>query len=78
MSAKRPTRFATRAMTTEHSTPAPRAGDSVGHGGLIVDTPRHLSASMLIGDAIVNPAGEKLGDLKDIVLDTANDDIVYA
>lgn len=43
-----------------------------------MDTPQHLPASTLIGDAIVNPAGEKLGDLKDIVLDTANGGIVYA
>lgn len=48
------------------------------HGGLIVDTPQQLSASTLIGDAIVNPAGEKLGELKDIVLDTAKGEIVYA
>jgi sporulation protein YlmC with PRC-barrel domain len=43
-----------------------------------VDTSQQLSASTLIGDAIVNPAGEKLGDLKDIVLDTARGEIVYA
>lgn len=43
-----------------------------------MDTPQQLSATTLIGDAIVNPAGEKLGDLKDIVLDTATGEIVYA
>lgn len=43
-----------------------------------MDRPQQLSASTLIGDAIVNPAGEKLGDLKDIVLDTATGEIVYA
>lgn len=43
-----------------------------------MDTPRQLSAGTLIGDAIVNPAGEKLGDLKDIVFDTATGEIVYA
>lgn len=43
-----------------------------------MDTPQQLSATTLIGDAIVNPAGEKLGDLKDIVLDTTNGEIVYA
>ena len=43
-----------------------------------MDTPQQLSASTLIGDAIVNPAGEKLGDLKDIVLDTGTGGIVYA
>jgi sporulation protein YlmC with PRC-barrel domain len=45
---------------------------------LAVDTHQQLSASALIGDAIVNPAGEKLGDLKDIVFDTARGEIVYA
>ncbi|HET9835483.1 MAG TPA: PRC-barrel domain-containing protein [Rhodanobacteraceae bacterium] len=43
-----------------------------------MDTPQQLSASSLIGDAIINPAGEKLGDLKDIVLDTTRGQIVYA
>lgn len=43
-----------------------------------METPQQLSASTLIGDSIVNPAGEKLGDLKDIVLDTASGEVVYA
>jgi len=43
-----------------------------------MDTAQCLSANTLIGDAIVNPAGEKLGDLKDIVLDTGKGEIVYA
>jgi len=43
-----------------------------------VDTPEQLSAGTLIGDTIINPAGEKLGDLKDIVFDTASGQIVYA
>jgi sporulation protein YlmC with PRC-barrel domain len=64
---------------TEPGTGTTRAGAGPAeHGGLIVEAPRQLSASTLIGDAIVNPAGEKLGDLKDIVLDTATGGIVYA
>jgi sporulation protein YlmC with PRC-barrel domain len=43
-----------------------------------MDESHCLSAGTLIGDAIVNPAGEKLGDLKDIMLDTARGEIVYA
>lgn len=43
-----------------------------------MDTHQQRSANALIGDAIVNPAGEKLGDLKDIVFDTARGEIVYA
>ena len=37
----------------------------------------HLSATTLIGDAVENRQGESLGDLKEIMLDTANGTIAY-
>ena len=40
--------------------------------------PQYLSASTLTGDNIVNPQGESLGDLKDIMLDTQTGEIAYA
>lgn len=39
--------------------------------------PTFLSASTLIGDDVVNPQGESLGDLKDIMLDTSTGKISY-
>jgi sporulation protein YlmC with PRC-barrel domain len=36
-----------------------------------------LSASTLTGDAVKNLEGESLGDLKDIMIDTANGKIAY-
>ena len=40
--------------------------------------PRFLSASTLSGDAIKNLQGESLGDLKDIMIDTASGKVSYA
>ena len=40
--------------------------------------PRFLSASTLSGDAIKNPQGESLGDLKDIMIDTGTGKVAYA
>lgn len=40
--------------------------------------PKYLSASTLTGDDVVNPQGETLGDLKDIMLDTSSGQIAYA
>jgi len=58
--------------------PLRRRRCQIGQGGSIVNTTQCLSASTLIGDPIKNPQGEKLGDLKDIVLDTGKGEIVYA
>lgn len=41
-------------------------------------TPRFLSSSTLSGDAIKNPQGESLGDLKDIMIDTESGKVAYA
>ncbi|HLT96456.1 MAG TPA: PRC-barrel domain-containing protein [Acidimicrobiia bacterium] len=41
-------------------------------------TPAVLSASTLKGDAIVNPAGDKLGSLKELMIDVADGKIAYA
>lgn len=43
----------------------------------MTQTPRFLSASTLNGDSVKNHKGESLGDLKDIMLDTANGKIAY-
>lgn len=40
--------------------------------------PKFLSASTLTGDSVVNPQGETLGDLKDIMLDISTGQISYA
>lgn len=40
-------------------------------------TPRFLSASTLDGDSVKNHKGESIGDLKDIMIDTANGSIAY-
>ncbi|MEO7199484.1 MAG: PRC-barrel domain-containing protein [Dokdonella sp.] len=40
--------------------------------------PNYLSASTLTGDDVVNPQGETLGDLKDIMLDISTGQIAYA
>jgi sporulation protein YlmC with PRC-barrel domain len=40
--------------------------------------PRLMTAATLIGDDIVNPLGEKLGRLHDIMLDVPNGRIAYA
>lgn len=40
--------------------------------------PSFLSASTLTGDAVVNPQGDSLGNLKDIMLDTSTGKITYA
>ena len=39
---------------------------------------RTLSAGTLIGDPVKNPEGEKLGTLKEIMLDVENGQIAYA
>ncbi len=44
----------------------------------MVNTVKFLSATTLIGDNITNPQKENLGDLKDLMLDTANGKISYA
>lgn len=40
-------------------------------------SPHFLSASTLTGDAVKNPQGDSLGDLKDIMLDTSTGKIAY-
>lgn len=40
-------------------------------------SPHFLSASTLTGDTVKNPQGDSLGDLKDIMLDTATGKIAY-
>lgn len=40
--------------------------------------PRFLSASTLSGDAIKNPQGDSLGDLKEIMIDTTSGKVAYA
>lgn len=40
--------------------------------------PHFLSASTLTGDDVVNPQGESLGNVKDIMLDTTTGKITYA
>ena len=44
----------------------------------MVNTVTHLSATSLIGDNITNPQKENLGDLKDLMIDTASGKISYA
>ncbi len=39
---------------------------------------RFLSASTLSGDAIKNPQGDSLGDLKDIMIDITSGKVAYA
>jgi sporulation protein YlmC with PRC-barrel domain len=38
---------------------------------------RNLSATTLIGDPVKNPQGEKIGDLKDVMLDFEHGRIAY-
>lgn len=38
---------------------------------------RTLSASSLIGDNVVNPQGEKLGSVKDIMIDLESGEVAY-
>ena len=40
--------------------------------------PRVLSASSVSGDKVVNPQGEKLGEIEEIMLDIDDDRIAYA
>jgi sporulation protein YlmC with PRC-barrel domain len=40
--------------------------------------PNVLSATTIIGDAVQNPAGEEVGTIKEIMLDTNNGRIMYA
>ncbi|WP_426687744.1 PRC-barrel domain-containing protein [Rhodanobacter ginsengiterrae] len=40
--------------------------------------PRFLSASTLSGDAINNPQGDSLGNLKDLMIDTSTGKVAYA
>jgi len=40
--------------------------------------PRVLSASTVAGDEVVNPGGESLGKVEEVVLDVDNDRIAYA
>src|SRR5687768_15434251 len=43
-----------------------------------VDIGRVLSASTLTGDAVKNTDGEKLGDIKDIMIDVESGRVAYA
>ena len=38
---------------------------------------RYLTASSLVGDKVVNPKGEHLGEIKDVMLDLETDTIDY-
>jgi sporulation protein YlmC with PRC-barrel domain len=44
----------------------------------MANTARFMSATTLIGDGIRNPQNETLGDLKEIMMDTASGKIAYA
>ena len=39
--------------------------------------PLFLSASTLVGDPVMNPSGEKVGELKEIMLDVSSGRIAY-
>jgi len=41
-------------------------------------TPRILSASSIANDSVCNPQGEKLGDIKDVMIDVRSGRIAYA
>lgn len=43
----------------------------------MTNTARFMSATTLIGDGIRNPQNETLGDLKEIMMDTASGKIAY-
>lgn len=43
----------------------------------MTDTTRFLSASTVIGDAVKNPQGESLGNLKEIMFNTATGKVAY-
>lgn len=43
----------------------------------MTDSTRFMSASTVIGDAVKNPQGESLGDLKEIMFDTTSGKIAY-
>ena len=43
----------------------------------MANTARFMSATTLIGDGIRNPQNESLGDLKEIMMDTASGKIAY-
>jgi sporulation protein YlmC with PRC-barrel domain len=40
--------------------------------------PRVLSASTIIGDTVVNPDGEKLGDIRELMIDLEFGQVAYA
>jgi sporulation protein YlmC with PRC-barrel domain len=42
------------------------------------DQPQVLSASTIIGDDIYNPQGEKLGNIKELMLDLGTGQLAYA
>jgi sporulation protein YlmC with PRC-barrel domain len=43
-----------------------------------MSTPTVISATSAIGDAVVNPAGEDLGKIEEVMLDVHDDRIAYA
>ncbi|HXS73260.1 MAG TPA: PRC-barrel domain-containing protein [Rhodanobacteraceae bacterium] len=57
-------------MATPQSTTSSR--------GTGTDTGRILSSSTLTGDSVRNAAGEDLGDIKDLMIDTRNGTVQYA
>lgn len=44
----------------------------------IDDNPRVLSASTICGDGVVNPDGEKLGTIEELMIDLENGRVAYA
>ncbi|MEO8957451.1 MAG: PRC-barrel domain-containing protein [Rudaea sp.] len=44
----------------------------------MVNTVKYLSATTLLGDEVKNPAGESLGHLKEIMLNTVAGEVSYA
>ena len=40
--------------------------------------PQVLSASTIIGDKVINPAGEQLGNIKELMIEAEDGSIVYA
>jgi sporulation protein YlmC with PRC-barrel domain len=48
------------------------------HEGVKPNMPlKYLTASSIIGDKIINPAGEQMGSIKDIMVDLSNGKIDY-
>lgn len=48
------------------------------HEGVNPNTPlKYLTASSIIGDKVINPSGEHMGTIKDVMIDLSNGKIKY-